>query len=215
VRLGDVVDELHDEHGLADAGATEQTDLPALAVRSEKVDDLDARLEDLDLGRLVDELGRFAVDGQEVLRIDRAGLVHGASDHVEDPSEALVAHGHHDGVVGIGHGHAPHEPVRGVHRDGPHRGLTKVLSDLQDQVVVRVRDGRVVHLERVENGRQLAGRKRYVDDGTDDLQNLANVLRGLFLRHETQPPSSFNACGRDGFPAVPQVLRWLRPIRRT
>ena len=30
VRLGDVVDELHDEHGLADAGAAEQADLAAL-----------------------------------------------------------------------------------------------------------------------------------------------------------------------------------------
>ena len=56
VRLGDVVDELQDEHGLADAGAAEEADLAALAVGGEQVDDLDAGLEDLDLGGLVDEL---------------------------------------------------------------------------------------------------------------------------------------------------------------
>jgi hypothetical protein len=53
VRLRDVVDELHDEHGLADAGAAEQADLAALGVGREQVDDLDARDEDLRLGGLL------------------------------------------------------------------------------------------------------------------------------------------------------------------
>ena len=39
----DVVDEFHDQHGLADAGAAEQADLAALRVRRQQVDDLDAR----------------------------------------------------------------------------------------------------------------------------------------------------------------------------
>ena len=42
---GDVVDQLHDDDGLADAGAAEQADLAALQVRLEQVDDLDAGLE--------------------------------------------------------------------------------------------------------------------------------------------------------------------------
>ena len=42
VSLGDVVDEFHDQNGLADAGAAEQADLAALGVRRQKVDDLDA-----------------------------------------------------------------------------------------------------------------------------------------------------------------------------
>jgi hypothetical protein len=40
VRLGDVVDQLHDEHSLADAGAAEEADLAALLVRRKQVDDL-------------------------------------------------------------------------------------------------------------------------------------------------------------------------------
>jgi hypothetical protein len=55
VALGDVVDELHDEDGLADAGAAEQADLAAAGVRGEQVDDLDARLEHLGRGRLLRE----------------------------------------------------------------------------------------------------------------------------------------------------------------
>ena len=47
VLLGEVVDQLLDEHGLADAGAAEQADLAALGVGREQVDDLDAGLEHL------------------------------------------------------------------------------------------------------------------------------------------------------------------------
>ena len=50
VLLGDVADQLLDQHGLADAGAAEEADLAALGVGGEQVDDLDPGLEDL-LGR--------------------------------------------------------------------------------------------------------------------------------------------------------------------
>ena len=42
VRLRDVVDQLLDEHGLADAGAAEQADLAAFGIGREQVHDLDA-----------------------------------------------------------------------------------------------------------------------------------------------------------------------------
>ena len=42
-----VADQLHERHGLADAGAAEETDLTALGDRHDQVDDLDARFEQL------------------------------------------------------------------------------------------------------------------------------------------------------------------------
>ena len=50
VRHGEVVDELHDDDGLADARTAEEAGLAALDVGLEQVDDLDAGLEDLGLG---------------------------------------------------------------------------------------------------------------------------------------------------------------------
>jgi hypothetical protein len=47
VALGDVVDEFHDDDGLADARAAERADLAALGEGADQVDDLDAGLEDL------------------------------------------------------------------------------------------------------------------------------------------------------------------------
>ena len=55
VDLGDVVDQLHDDDGLADARAAERADLAALGEGTDQIDDLDAGLEHFGLGVLVDE----------------------------------------------------------------------------------------------------------------------------------------------------------------
>ena len=46
VAFGDVVDQLHDDDGLADAGAAERADFAALGEGADQIDDLDAGLED-------------------------------------------------------------------------------------------------------------------------------------------------------------------------
>src|SRR5207247_108047 len=74
VLLGDVVDQLLDEHRLADAGAAEQARLAALRVRLEQVDDLDARLEHLDLRRLLVERRRRPVARIRLLGVDGGRL---------------------------------------------------------------------------------------------------------------------------------------------
>ena len=44
VSLRDVIDELHDDNGLADSGATERPDFPTLRERTDEIDHLDAGL---------------------------------------------------------------------------------------------------------------------------------------------------------------------------
>ena len=63
VRPGHVVDQLHDQHGLADAGAAEQADLAALGVGRQQIDDLDAGDQDFGFGRLIGVERRILVDG--------------------------------------------------------------------------------------------------------------------------------------------------------
>jgi hypothetical protein len=177
VRLRDVVDELQDEDGLADAGAAEEADLAALAVRGEQVDHLDARLEDLDLRRLVDELRGRPVDRQRLLRVDRAGLVDGRADDVEDAAEHLLADGHHDRGARVLHLHAADEAVGGVHRDGAHARLAQVLRDLEHEVVRLAGDRRVREPEGVQDLRELARGKLDVDDGADYLRDFSEAHR--------------------------------------
>ena len=42
MQLGDVVDQLHDQHGLADTSTTEETDLTSLGVGAQEINNLDA-----------------------------------------------------------------------------------------------------------------------------------------------------------------------------
>ena len=63
--LGEVVDELLNQNGLADAGAAEQARLAATDVGLKQVDGLDAGLDDLGLGGELVETGRCMVDGVE------------------------------------------------------------------------------------------------------------------------------------------------------
>ena len=174
MRLGDVVDQLLDEHRLADAGAAEQTDLAALAVRREQVDDLDAGLEDLDLRALLDELRRRAVDRRALLGSDRARLPSTGSP------TTFRMRPRHSAPTGIEIGAPvfltsmprtrPSVESIAIARTEP---LAEVLRHLEHQVVGLVADRRVGQRERGQQRRQLAGRELDVDDRADDLGNLA------------------------------------------
>ena len=97
VRLGDVVDQFLNQHGLADAGAAEQADLAALGVGREQVDDLDAGDENFGFGRLVG-IGRRFADGSARMPsdLDRAGFVDRLADDVHDAAERAGADRHRD-----------------------------------------------------------------------------------------------------------------------
>ena len=132
---GDVVDQLHDDDGLADAGAAEQADLAALEVRLEQVDDLDARLEHLELGRLALEVRRLAVNRPALRALHRlVGEVHRLAQHVQHAAERLGPHRHRDRRAGVDGFHPALHAVGRLHRDGPHAALAEVLLDFDDHV---------------------------------------------------------------------------------
>ena len=170
MRLGDVVDQLLNQHGLADAGAAEQADLAALGVGREQVDDLDAGDENFSFGRLVGVARRFLVDGAQAFGLDRAGFVDRLADDVHDAAERAVADRNRDRLAGVGHFLAAHQTFGGVHRDGAHGGFTEMLGDFQHQAVVAV-----LGFERIENGRQVAF-ELHVDDGAHDLGDATDLV---------------------------------------
>lgn len=102
VGLGNVVDELLNEHGLADTGTTEETNLSTTGVGGEQVDDLDTSDQNLSSGRLVDELRRVGVDGQELVALDGAALVNGVTSDVDDTAKSGGTDGDRDGSTSVG-----------------------------------------------------------------------------------------------------------------
>ena len=114
--LGDVVDEFHDENGLAHSGASEEADLAALDVRLEQVDDLDAGVEHLLGSGQVLELGRLAVNRQFICAVQRAQAVNALSNDIQQTALDLVAYGHGDRASDRCHRQMPLESVGRLHR---------------------------------------------------------------------------------------------------
>ena len=127
VGLGDVVDELLDEDGLADAGASEETDLSTTSVGGEEVDDLDTGDQNLTLGGLLDELGGLGVDGAELVRLDGTPLVDGVTGDVHNTPQGGRADGDGDGCSGVGNLGAPDETLGTVHSNATDDILTEML----------------------------------------------------------------------------------------
>ena len=91
-------------------------------------------LEHLDGRGLVLVRRRLAVDGPFLGRDDRAHLVHGLADDVQDAAERLRPDGDRDRRAEVDRLHAAHEAVGRLHRDAPHAVLAEVLRDLGDDV---------------------------------------------------------------------------------
>uniref|UniRef100_A0A182P1D5 Prokaryotic-type class I peptide chain release factors domain-containing protein n=1 Tax=Anopheles epiroticus TaxID=199890 RepID=A0A182P1D5_9DIPT len=133
VRLGDVVDQLHDEYGLADTGTTEQSDLATLRVRGQQIHHLDAGYQNLLLDAHLDELGGFGVDRGGQVGLDRATLVDRFTDHVNDATERFRTDRNTDGRASVENALSSHQTLRTVHGDGAHRVFTQMLRNLQHQ----------------------------------------------------------------------------------
>ena len=103
MRLGDVVDQFLDQHGLAHAGAAEQADLAALQVGRQQVHHLDAGDQDFRRGGLILEARRLAVDRVAHGGGHRAALVDRVADHVQDAAQRARADGHGDRRAGVHH----------------------------------------------------------------------------------------------------------------
>mmetsp|Transcript_1894 Transcript_1894/g.4937 ORF Transcript_1894/g.4937 Transcript_1894/m.4937 type:complete len:420 (+) Transcript_1894:579-1838(+) len=172
VALGDVVDELHDEHGLADAGAAKQANLSAASVGRQQVHDLDAGHQHLLLCGLLIKRGRLTMNGQVRLGHDGAALIHGLANHVHDAAEGLTAHRHRDGRAGAPHSLAAGQALGGLHGNGAHGVLTGMLCHLEDEAHIVA-----LHLQRVHDLGHLAI-ELDVHHGTNHLGDLAGTGHG-------------------------------------
>ena len=180
VRLGDVVDQLLDEHGLADARAAEQADLAALGVGREQVDDLDAGDRESALPSIARHRKAW-VDGSRGV----ASFGTGPASSTGSPMTFMMrpsVPAPTGTVIGppVSLTSWPRtKPFRNVHRDAAHGVFAQVLRDFQNQPRASV-----VGFQRVENGRQFAV-ELHVDDGADHLGDAAGGVRGIrrILRH--------------------------------
>ncbi len=174
--LGDVVDELHHVHGLADAGATEQANLTALCERADQVDHLDAGFQQVNRRRQFVELRGLLVDRAQLVRLDRASFVDGTTQHVHDPAQRAVTDGHRDRGASALHCHAAAQAVRRAEGNGTHHAVTQLLLHFEGQALLGERGFvAVFQHERFVHLRQRVAGELDVHHGANTLHNISDT----------------------------------------
>ncbi len=177
VLLGDVVDQFLNEDGLADTGATEQSDLAALKKWLDEIDDFDTGLEHFGGGGLIFEQRRRPMDGHRFGVLDRTQLIDRRSDHVHHASQRAAAHGHRNRAALVNGFHATHHTLGRFHGNAAHAAFAQVLLHLQNHAdwvghCETVAD----NFQRLINRRHSALDKLHVDGRTGNLSYTSNSL---------------------------------------
>ncbi|OAV74281.1 hypothetical protein Barb7_02235 [Bacteroidales bacterium Barb7] len=92
--FGDIIDQLHNQHGLPDTGTAEQADFSPFQIRSQQIDHFDTGKKDFRGRGKIFKLGCIPVDRFRPFAADRLHSVNGLTDDVQKPSFHLIANGH-------------------------------------------------------------------------------------------------------------------------
>ena len=182
--LGDVVDELHDEHSLAHTGTAEETNFTTFGIGFEQVDNLDTGVEHLTTGLEVFKLWSFAMDRISLNTfVEGAETIDAIAGHIEHTSLNLVANGHRDGRAERNSLKATLQPVGIVHSHTTHGIFTDMLLDLKDNLA----SVGVYHLEGIVYfGQHLIGFmpglvEGHVNHRTDNLRDSPGSCYTVFV----------------------------------
>ena len=130
------------------------------------------------------------MDRPALLRLDRpVRKVDRLAEHVQHAAERLRADRHRNRLAEVGRRHAALHAVGRLHRDRAHAVLAEVLLHLGDDVEHRRAALAVGHdAQRVVDFRQVAGLELDVDDRSDDLNDLADVLLSAMCQSSLDQP---------------------------
>jgi hypothetical protein len=131
--LSDVVDKFLNQHGLADTGTAEQTNLSTTSVGGKQVDNLDTSLQDFGSGRLLNEGRRVGMDWTKLDTLDGTPLINWFTNDVHDTAQGTLSDRDLDGSTSVYNLLPTDETLGTVHSNGSDRVLTKVSSDLEDE----------------------------------------------------------------------------------
>ena len=164
---GNVVNQLLNQHGFANACAAEQTDFTALGIGLQQINDLDAGFQNLNCGALLGECRGIAINAL-ALGILGNGLaaVDGLTQHVKHSAQGLLTHRNLDGFSGGKYLHAAIQSITAGKHDAPNRIVAHMLGNLHNMLLALQLDA-----QRFPDSGQMSGGKLHVYHRTGDLYN--------------------------------------------
>ena len=159
-----VADKLLNDDRLAHSGAAVCADFAAFGERRDEVHDLQAGFEYFDLGGLLLEAGRIAVNGPGDTAIDLFQVVERLSEAVKQAAERRVSDGNGHRPAGVDHIHAADESLGGTQGKTTRPAIAHVLLHLEHQLVAGY-----FGFEGVVDGGHVIRRELDVHDRTDNL----------------------------------------------
>ena len=133
VFLGDIVNQLLDQHGLSYTGSTEQTDFSTFQIGFQQIDHLDTGKQHFLRSGKVFKFGRILVDRLCALNRQMMHTVDGFSHHVHHTSSDLLSHRHGNWFTGRIDFHPSLQAVGTVHGHRAHGILSDVLLHLNNK----------------------------------------------------------------------------------
>src|ERR1700730_5990897 len=175
--LGDVVNEFHNDNGLADSCATKQADFAALQKRLDEVDTLQASFEHLGRGSLFIKQWCGTVNGHGLGILNRPKLIYWLADDVHHAAERTATDRHRNWTTLVDGFHAAHHTVGGFHGNTTHTALTQVLLHFEDHIDRRRHSKAVAyHFQCLVDRRHRGLNELNVHGRAGDLNYVSNVL---------------------------------------
>ena len=97
----DVVDQFHDQNGLAHTSTAEEANLTTLCIRREQIHNLNAGDQNFRFRRLIDIFRRWAMNRIRRLGLYGLAFIHRLANHVQNTAKGFRAHRHGDRRAGI------------------------------------------------------------------------------------------------------------------
>ena len=132
--FGNVVDKLHDQHGLTYTSTTKQTDLSTLHVRLEQVDDLNTGRKNFLVSRELFELRSLTMDRVSTLHFKLLHAVDRLTDYIQHSAFDLLACRHNNRTACWDSLQATLQTVGVIHSYATYGVLTDMLLDLNNKV---------------------------------------------------------------------------------
>ena len=158
---GNVLDQLLDQHSLADTGATEQTNLTALGIRSQKVNNFNSCLQHLNSRTLLLKARCIPVNAPVLFILKRFAFINSISQHIEQTPQRFFTNRNLNTAAGCNDLHILMKSLAGCQHDTTHRIVTDMLCHLHDTSF-----SIIIYFQSILDIRKIAVLKLHINDRT-------------------------------------------------